>query len=55
MTQTPLTPPSPQGGEGGGGNSNFGDWNLFVIWCLEFGASISLYMASGLLEVRKVR
>jgi hypothetical protein len=19
--------------------SNFGDWNLFVIWCLEFGAS----------------
>jgi hypothetical protein len=26
------------------GISNFGDWNLFVIWCLEFGAySISLF------------
>ena len=23
--------------------SNFGDWNLFVIWCLEFGASHHRY------------
>jgi hypothetical protein len=22
--------------------SNFGHWDLFVIWCLEFGASIWL-------------
>jgi hypothetical protein len=41
--QYPMTPsphPSPQWGEGWGeGVLNLVHWNLFVIWCLEFGAS----------------
>ena len=37
---TPSPHPSPQWGEGWGeGGLNLVHWNLFVIWCLEFGAS----------------
>jgi len=39
----PHPSPLPSGGDGGGeGVLNLGDWNLFEIWCLQFGAFIRL-------------
>jgi len=44
MVKTPLTPPSPQRGEGNGEweISNLVNWSLFGIWCLGFGASLNI-------------